>query len=184
MQSQSFAAAQPVGQQPSLVSGAQAVIGTWRQAAVHEAASPISRSAVQGSPSSGQDVGQLAGGSQVSPAPTCPSPQRAGPQSLSVVAEQPAGQQPSPERQAVIGWWKQARVQVSSEPAAKSRVHASASSQLRGHAPGAPVVIARSQVSPSSTLPLPQMTRQSLSSSAEQPAGQQPSPSLQALIAV
>jgi hypothetical protein len=86
--------------------------------------------------------------------------------------------------QAVIAWWKQARVHPSIVPEPKSSVQASPSSQLRGHAPAKPVVIARSQVSPVSTARLPQTTVQSLSLFAEHPAGQQPSPSAQAVIGV
>jgi hypothetical protein len=172
----------PVGQQPSYIPE-HAVIGTCRQAAVQSAALPVSCSAVQGSPSSGQRVGQVLGGSQVSPAPTCLSP-HCGAQSRSVAAEQPGGQQPSSDRQPVIGWWTQARVHASVEPDAKSSVHASSSSQVRGHAPAAPAVIARSQVSPASTAPSPQMTAQSLSFPGEQPAGQHWSPPVQAVMGV
>jgi len=158
-------------------------MGKWTQAALQAAASPTSLSAVQGSPSSGQEVGQLDGGSQVSKAPTCPSPQR-GAQSLSVAAEHPAGQQPSPSMHAVIAWCEQRRVQASLEPEAKSAVQASPSSQLRGHDPATPVVIPRSQVSPVSTMPLPQTTAQSLSLPDQHPAGQHWSPSAQAVICV
>ena len=87
------------------------------------------------SPSSGQVVGQLDGGSQVSPAPTRPSPQVAA-QSLSAAALQPGGQQPSPLTQAAIGSCVQAREQASTVPDAKSAVQASPSSQVAAQAPG------------------------------------------------
>src|SRR6185295_15324891 len=74
-QSESVDRVQPVGQQESAFAPEQAVIGTCRQAALQVAEAPVSCSAVHGSPSSGQDVGQLAGGSQVSPAPMRPSGQ-------------------------------------------------------------------------------------------------------------
>jgi hypothetical protein len=102
---------------------------------------------VHGSPSSGQVVGQVVGGSQVSPAPIRPSPQR-GLQSESVAPVQPAGQQASSSRQAVIVSCWQARVQPATVPEARSTVQASASSQDRAQAPGWPAVIARSQRSP------------------------------------
>jgi hypothetical protein len=46
-------AEQPVGQQKSAVLPEQAVIGGWRQAAVHRSGSPTSTSRVHVSPSSG-----------------------------------------------------------------------------------------------------------------------------------
>src|SRR5215831_20290449 len=63
-QSTSVAWVHPVGQQRSAVVPEQAVMGTWVQATLQWAASPVSRSIVQRSPSSGQLVGQLSGGSQ------------------------------------------------------------------------------------------------------------------------
>jgi len=151
------------------------VIATCRQAASQVAALPVIRSIVHASPSSGQVAGQVVGGSQVSPAPIFRSP-HVGAQSPSVAGEQPAGQQPSPEMQPVIGSWTQARVQASLVPDARSRVQAFPSSQVRGQAPGIPAVIPRSQVSPGPTTPSPQTTAQSLSFVAEQPVGQHPSP--------
>lgn len=175
-QSVSLARLQPVGQHESARVPEQAVIGTCRQAAVHAAAVPVICSAVQGSPSSGQVVGQLGGGSQVSPAPIFLSPQ-VGAQSLSVSGEQAGGQQPSFETQVVIGAWLHDREHPSTEPVAWSNVHASPSSQVRAQAPGAPVVIARSQLSLVSTTPSPQIVGgQSLSSTAVQPDGQHSSP--------
>lgn len=110
-------------------------MGTWRQSTSQWAGSPLSCSIVQGSPSSGQVVGQVLGGSQVSPAPMWPSPQL-GLQSESVATVQPAGQQPSLSRQAVMGSWLQARVQPATDPEARSTVQASASSQVLAQAPG------------------------------------------------
>ena len=155
----------------------------WRQSASQVLGLPTSWSRVHGSPSLGQMVGQLSAGSQVSPAPRRLSPQ-IGAQSASVAAEQPAGQQPSPVTQAVMSRWVQVRVQPSTDPETTSTVQALASSQDRGHESGAPAVIPRSQVSPESRTPLPHTTGQSLSVTAEQPAGQQPSWLRQAVIRV
>jgi hypothetical protein len=116
-QSLSLDAVQPVGQHESRAVPEQAVIGTWRQAASQVWFDPVICSAVQGSPSSGHRVGHVWGGSQVSPAPTLSSPQ-VGEQSSSLSLEQPAGQQPSFEMQAVMGAWLHVREQPSTEPAA------------------------------------------------------------------
>jgi hypothetical protein len=159
------------------------VIGTCRHAPVQVAALPVSCSAVQGSPSSAQVVGQVPGGSQVSPAPMSLSP-HCGLQSPSLPAVQPIGQQPSPDRQPVTGWWMQVRVQPSGDPEAKSSVQASASSQVRGQAPGKPAVIARSQLSLLLTTPSPQIAAQSESEAIVQPAGQQPSPPAHPVIGI
>ncbi len=69
------------------------------QAALQLAALPVSRSMVQAMPSL-QEVGQLP--SQLSPGSSTPLPQLAE-QSESVALVQPAGQQPSPWTQALIG---------------------------------------------------------------------------------
>src|SRR5579863_2418796 len=113
-----------LGQQRSEVAPEQVVMGMWRQATLHCATSPTSSSVVQGSPSSGQVVGQVVLGSQVSPAPTWLSP-HVGAQSLSLAALQPAGQQPSSLRQAAMGAWVQCRVQLAIDPLATSVVQAS-----------------------------------------------------------
>src|SRR5262245_31003372 len=113
----------------------------------------------------------------------CWSP-HCGLQSPSLPALQPFGQQPSPERQPVTGWWMQVREQPSGDPEAKSSVQALASSQERGQAPGKPAVIARSQLSLLPTTPSPQMPAQSESVAIVQPAGQQPSPFAQAVIGI
>jgi len=70
------------------------------QSKLQVAALPVGVSIVQGSPSS-QLVGQLEGGSQVSPGSTTPSPQLAE-QSLSLACVQPGGQQPSPPPQVTM----------------------------------------------------------------------------------
>ena len=118
-------------------------MGTWTQATLQCSGSPISISVVQGSPSSGQVVGQVVLGSQVSPAPTCLSPHVPA-QSLSLAALQPGGQQPSSFRHAKTGAWVQRRVQLAIEPLARSVVQAFWSSQVWAQAPGSPAVIARS----------------------------------------
>ena len=64
-----------------------------------------------------QAAGQLDGGSQVSPAPTRSSPHDDR-QSSSVAAGQPAGQQPSPLTQPVMGWCTHVRVHPAADPEA------------------------------------------------------------------
>src|SRR5262245_35138016 len=92
--------------------------------------------------------------SQVSPASTAPLPQTAG-QSPSLLLVQPGGQQPSPLRHMVTGTVVHVAVQV---PAlfSVSVVQLSKSLQLVGQAPGRPAAMPVSQVSPESTVPLPQ----------------------------
>jgi len=128
-------------------------------------------------------MGQLDGGSQVSPAAMRPSP-HITPQSRSTSAVQPAGQQPSPLVQAVTSTCVQTREQPASLPDVKSLVHASPSSQVGAQAPGWPAVTPRSQRSPGSRRPSPHTAGQSASVSAVQPAGQQPSPPAQATTGV
>src|SRR6478752_2348706 len=103
-QSVSLPRVQPVGQHRSAFVPEQVVIGTCRQAVLHVSEAPVSCSVVHGSPSSRQLVGQLLGGSHVSPAPTRLSP-HFGAQSLSVSAEQAAGQHPSFGMQPVMYAW-------------------------------------------------------------------------------
>src|SRR5690348_12318623 len=98
----SFRAAQPVGQQRSDVAPEQVRIGMCSHLTLQAFGSPESFSAVQGSPSSAQVVGQLLGGSQVSDISTRPLGQT-GTQSESVAPVQPVGQQRSPAAQAVMG---------------------------------------------------------------------------------
>jgi|ERR1022692_3580984 hypothetical protein len=84
--------------------------------------------------------------SQVLPGSTIPFP-HVGEQSESVAAVAPAGQQPSFGATTVITSCAQAAVQ--SAPLGVSRVQATPSLQSAGgHAPGSPVAMAVSQVSP------------------------------------
>jgi hypothetical protein len=62
-----------------------------------------------------QETGQEDAGSQVSPPSKTPFPQVAE-QSESVLALHPAGQQPSPETQAVIVVWLQTTLQLALVP--------------------------------------------------------------------
>jgi hypothetical protein len=103
---------------------------------------------VQALPSS-QLAGQLAIGSQVSPVSTTPLPQVAE-QSESFAAVHVAAQQPSPPTQVVMGRALHATLHAWALPVSWSSVQALPSSQLVGHE------VAGSQVSPASTMPLPQ----------------------------
>jgi hypothetical protein len=146
---------------------------------------PVRTSRVHATPSL-HVVGQRPGParmavSQVSPGSTMPLP-HPGRQSLSVAEVAPGGQQPSPERGVVIGVKAQAAVQVPGLASA-SVVQTMPSVQTVGHRPG-PAVIARSQVSPGSRVPLPQVGWQSSSVAGVAPGGQQPSPSTGAVIGV
>jgi hypothetical protein len=128
---------------------------------------------VQALPSS-----QLAGqGSQVSPSSTTPLPQ-IGEQSGSLLALHPAGQQPSPDMQVAIVLLLQTTLQLAALPVKASVVQAFPSLQLAGQDAGG------SQVSPVSTMLLPQTGEQSESLFELHPAGQQPSPDAQLVIAV
>jgi hypothetical protein len=97
------------------------------------AALPVEPSIVHAFPSL-HELGQLAGGSQVSPASIVPLPQVVE-QSLSVLTLQPAGQQPSPLVQVAITTWSHAG-QPPTLPVAVSSVHALLSSHVVGHPPG------------------------------------------------
>jgi hypothetical protein len=171
-QSLSVAWSHPGGQQPSPL--LQALMGAWLQDALQDAALPVSVSMVQAFPSS-QLAGQLEGGSHVSPLSTWPLPQVAE-QSPSEVLLHPGGQHPSLLLQAVVGAWLQAALQLAALPVSTSTVQAFPSSQVVGQLEDG------SQVSPASTLPLPQLAEQSPSVVLSQPAGQQPSPLLQAVM--
>jgi hypothetical protein len=178
-QSLSVLALHPAGQQLSPL--IQAVIGVW-QTAVQFAALPSSVSSVHASPSSVQLVGQDAGGSQVSPYSTAPLPQVTQ-QLMSLLALQLAGQHPSSEdsEQVVTGLCVQYAVQFAGFPPNPSMVQALLLLQLArlaGQLEGG------SQVSPDSTVPLPQVGAQSLSTLALHPTGQQPSPEAQVTMAV
>lgn len=167
-QSLSFAAVQPGAQQPSPF--AQLVMVWCVQLSVQDAALPAVPSMVHALESLQLSIWHMLGGSQVSPPSRVPLPQ-VGEQSLSVLALQPGGQQLSPFSQAVMVWCAQADVQLAGLPVGVSRVHATPSLQLIiAHALGG------SQVSPASTIRLPQLAEQLLSLVALQPPGQQPSP--------
>jgi hypothetical protein len=113
------------------------------------AALPVIWSWVQALPSS-QLVGQVAMGSQVSPASTTPLPQLAE-QSESSAVLHVAGQQPSPGEHVLMAVLLHTTLHASALPATWSWVQALPSSQLVGHE------VAGSQVSPASTMPLPQV---------------------------
>ena len=170
----------PFGQHPSPET--LAVIGVC--AHVVPQPEPVRTSRVHGSPSSheaGQPPVAVAGnpGSQRSEPSSLPSPQAAG-QSSSTACQAPAGQQPSSVEPdcVVTGTWVQTASHVPAETSA-SFVHGSRASQVSGEAgqaPGCPASIAVSQVSPTSTMPSPQVAEQSGSVFADAPAGQHLSP--------
>jgi hypothetical protein len=167
-QSESLLLLQPVGQQLSPPTQAVCTV-SLTQRAVQVVAEPVSFWRWQ--PMGGQAVGQLEGGSQVSPVSTAPLPQL-GWQSLSVVALQPGGQQPSPPTQSV--WVPFATHWAWQVPGLASFFNMQpALAQLVGQ------VASGSQVSPLSTTPLPQTTEQSASLPTLQPGGQQLSPDAQ-----
>jgi hypothetical protein len=148
---------------------------------VQAAALPSRLSLVQTLPSL-QLVGQLAGGSQLSPASSTPLPQTPG-QSASVAALQPAGQQPSAVvEQVVMGGKMQWAVQLAALPISMSAVQGSRSLQSRATLVGQ--LEGGSQYSPTSTIPLPQVREQSGSLTPVQPGAQQPSAAPQLVIAV
>jgi len=105
-------------------------------------------------------------------------------QSVSLMSEQFAGQQPSPSAHAVClpPWSTHAAVQV---PRFTSAGNTQA---ICAHDVGQLLAIAVSQVSPLSTTPLPHTAAQSLSllrlQAPDPPPGQQPSPPVHAVIAV
>ena len=167
-QSVSRLALAPKGQQRSPEEGVVMVV---RAQATPQAA-PSSVSMVQKSPSSqAARTGQEASGSQVSPNSTT-SLSQTGAQSLSLLAFAIAGQQPSPSAALTMAGKVQARSQLPALPTSTSAVQARPSSQEVGQ-------LAPSQVSPGSTMPLPQAAEQSLSLLALQPGAQQPSPFVQ-----
>ena len=173
-QSRSVLALHPVGQQPS--PPIQAVMAVWVQATLQVALPPVIWSVVQALLSL-QEVGQEDFGSQVSPFSTTPLP-HFGVQSESLLALHPVGQQPSPPIQAVMAVWVQATLQVALPPVIWSVVQALLSLQEVGQEDFG------SQVSPFSTTPLPHFGVQSESLLALHPVGQQPSPPIQAVMAV
>jgi hypothetical protein len=182
-QSASLTALQPAGQQPS--PPVHWETGAWLQEA--EQVPPLIRvSVVQGFLSS-QLVGQAPGWpvgilvSQLSLGSSTPFPHEAE-QSLSLFALQPVGQQPSPPTHWDTGEWLQEAEQL--PPLSRmSFVQGFLSSQSVGQAPGWPAGILVSQLSLGSSFPSPQELEQSLSPPAwVQPAGQQPSAGLHAVI--
>jgi hypothetical protein len=136
------------------------------QLTLHSSGVPKIWLMVQAFPSS-QLVGQFP--SHNSPASTVPFPHtEPALQSESESALQPAGQHPSPPLQVVIAVLEHVREQVAAAPVPVFTVHAFVSSQLVGQLP--------SQVSGTSTIPLPQVLTQSPSVVESQPSGQHPSP--------
>ncbi len=168
-QSLSVAGVQPGGQQPS--SWSHSVMMLKLQLTLQLSALPVMISTVQATRSS-QVVGQVPGGSQVSPYSMALLPQLTE-QSSSMVLSQPGGQQPSPESHSVMGACPQEELQLAGLPMRVSLVQATPSSQAAMQLEGG------SQVSPCSTRPLPQLIEQSLSLALLQLGGQQPSPEAQ-----
>jgi hypothetical protein len=142
-------------------------MGVCTQFAVHAEALPNNWSAVQLLPSL-QLVGHELGGSQVSPGSMTPLPQL-GWQSGSLLALQPAGQQPSEAPHAVMAVCWQRTLHSAALPTSVSAVQALPSLQLVGQELGG------SQVSLASMTPLPHTGVQLGSLVALQPEGQQPS---------
>ena len=119
---------QPGGQQPSLVPPEQ-LLATVLHRALHRDALPVYVFVSQQTADTHcSGVGQLPGGSQVSPisGSTTPSPQPA--QSLSVAALHPAGQQrslPWPAVEQVFAVWLHTRLHVAAAPVLVSVVQSS-----------------------------------------------------------
>jgi hypothetical protein len=84
----------------------------------------------------------------------------------------PGGQQPSPLEQLVILLVTHLAVQTLASPIMRVGAQASPGAHVDGQAPGLPAAMARSQLSPGSTSPLPQVAEQSGSLEAVQPAWQ------------
>ena len=163
LQSLSLTLVQPDAQQPSPPAHAVITV-SFTHVAVQAAAVPCSLRVWQ--PMGGQADGQLP--SQVSPASMTPLPQR-GAQSLSLVALQPVGQQPSEKAQvACVPSSAQRAVQAAAVPVSLRRAQ-----PLHGHEAGQ--LDGGSQASPLSTTPLPQRGAQSPSLVASHAGGQQPS---------
>ena len=173
MQSLSFANVHPAGQQPS--PPAHVAIALCVHAALQVDELPVSTSVVQALLSL-HIVGQLACGSQVSPDSTTPLPHDAR-QSESLTLVHPAGQQPSPPIQSLIGELAHRTLQFAALPVTRSIVHVFPSLHVVTQLAGG------SQVSFGSRLPSPHDGEQSVSVAWLQPAGQQPSPPRHAVIA-
>ena len=171
------------GSSRSASSAEQVVIGSVAAGGVAGVGGALSCSGVHGSPSSGQVVGQLLGGSQVSPAPTRPSP-HFGAQSLSVVGR--AGRRAATVVRDAAGDRRVAARSRAPLGRPRRQVERAGVAVIAGARAGARLaaVIARSQFSLVSTTPSPQMGGQSLSSTAVHPGGQQRSPPTQAVTGV
>jgi hypothetical protein len=168
-QSLSLLRLQPDGQQPS--PPVQAVMLECPHVRLHAPALPDVVSVVQLLPSL-QLAGQLP--SQVSPVSTAPLPHVTA-HSLSLLLLQPGAQQPSPVTHVVMSVYVQTTLHWLVAPLRVSVVQTLLSLQDAGQLP--------SQVSPDSTVPLPQLTEHSLSFVLLQPGAQQPSPLEQTVIA-
>jgi hypothetical protein len=179
-QSESLSAEHPGAQQPSpLVHAVMAVLlhelehpDPTKRSVVHAIASLHDRGHAPAPLV--MAVSQSSGGS------TTPLPHDAE-QSLSLSDVHAEGQHPSPPAQEVIAVLLHDAEHPA--PTTRSSVHATPSSHDRGHTPG-PLVMAVSQSSSASTIPLPHDAEQSESLNDEQPGAQQPSPLVHALIAV
>jgi hypothetical protein len=157
----------PAGQQPSPFLGV--TTGMCVHFALHLAELPTISSVVQGSPSS-HVAGHVLGGSHVSPASSVPFPQL-GEQSESLIALQPSGQHESFAAQAVIRVFLHSAVQVAASPTIVCFTQASCERHVCsvGQSP--------SQVSPRSTIPLPQIgARSAAAPAATAPAAAAPLP--------
>jgi hypothetical protein len=162
-QSPSSSDVQPAGQQPS-GAATQAVTGRFSQVRSQPSADPDATSVVQASPSS-QPAAQ---GSHSSGGSSTPLPQSLA-QSSSSSAVAPLGQHPSPFLGAVMGVFRHLPVHLPAWPVSRSAVHTLLSLQLVGQ------LLGGSQVSPGSTVLLPQTALQSASVVFTQPMGQHPS---------
>jgi hypothetical protein len=166
-QSLSFKELQADGQQLSPFAHAVCKLPSTHRT-LQAAGSPIGTRSWQ--PTAAHDVGQLP--SHISPGSTTPFPQRTT-QSTSFVALQPVGQHESFGVQAVVvAPFTQRASHVAALPCSVRCWQPTAghdAAQLPSH------------ISPGSSTPFPQRARQSVSFTALQPVGQQPSPFLHAV---
>jgi hypothetical protein len=169
-QSSSLTSVQPGAQQPSPET--HWVIAVNTQLAVQLAPLPIKVSEVHAFVSS-QLAGQLA--SQTSLTSTVPLPQ-SDEQSSSTDMSHPEAQQPSPLMHEVISVKLHAALQLVALPLRVSTVQLFPSWHVVGQLP--------SQTSPSPMMPSPHTSEQSESLIDVQPGAQQPSPAVQAVMAV
>src|SRR4051812_17765615 len=179
MQSLSWFASAPVGQQPS--SFCKLVIGVCVQTALQLSALPLTASRVQELSSEqsagGGDFSSYPPVSQGSPRSDCtmPSPHRPE-QSESLPGSQSAGQQPSPPTQPSMISSHSAWQPI---PSSLNRWQVTGVWQVCGHAPGSPFGMPVSHFSPESTRPSPHRGwgMPPSSSVAEEPALPKPPPS-------